>query len=432
MDARMLLAVGTGISLEVAGQDLVATAVRVRPGGIKVLGSATIADFEERPAAEWGAEYAAFLRRMGAGHLAATVLLRRTEVIVRQIAFPGVAAKDLASAVQLQIDSLHPYGEDEVRYTWARLGDTPAVLVGIARKTVVDRYSQMFIEAGIKVACFSFSAAVLYSAMRMHASPAAGGFLAIGVDQEVEAYGESPARPLFSAVFDLPPEKAVALAVAELRLPQETQPVGLSDVLPKPLAAPPDYDFSRGALAYATALAGACPWLALKANLLPPELRSSGSRLVFIPTVALTAALLLMAVALVAQSGFEQRRQLSLIEAEIKRLEPAAKKAGALRQATELAQRRIQLLDNFRGRTRSDLEALDALSKLIEPPAWLQSLDMDRDSVALAGEIEQAAPLLKLLDNSPYFRNSEFAGPIGRAGKSETFRIRAAREGVKP
>jgi glutaredoxin-related protein len=75
---------------------------------------------------------------------------------------------------------------------------------------------------------------------------------------------------------------------------------------------------------------------------------------------------------------------------------------------------------------------LDVLSKLIEPPAWLQSLEMDRDTVTLAGEIEQAAPLLKLLDNSPYFQNSEFAGTIGRAGKSETFRIRTAREGVKP
>ncbi len=432
MDARMLLAVGTGVSREVAGQDLVAPVVRVRPGGIKVLGSTTIAGFEERPAAEWGAEYAAFLRRMGAGHLAAIVLLRRAEVIVRQITFPGVAAKDLSSAVQLQIDSLHPYGEDEVRYTWARLGETPAVLVGIARKIVVERYSQMFIEAGIKVASFSFSAAVLYSALRMHASPAAGGFLAIGVDGEVEVYGESPARPLLSAVFDLPPEKAAALAAAELRLPPETQPVTLSDVLPKPRAAPADYDFSRGALAYATALAGACPWLALKANLLPPELRSSGSRMVFIPTIALAAALLLMAVALVAQSGFEQRRQLSLIEAEIKRLEPAANKAIALRQATESAERRILLLDSFRRRTRADLEALDALSKLIEPPAWLQSLEMDRDTVALAGEIEQSAPLLKLLDSSPYFRDSEFTGPIGRSGKSETFRIRTARKGVKP
>ena len=78
------------------------------------------------------------------------------------------------------------------------------------------------------------------------------------------------------------------------------------------------------------------------------------------------------------------------------------------------------------------VKAQSYLRSTIEPPAWLQSLDMDRDSVALAGEIEQAAPLLKLLDNSPYFRNSEFTGPIGRTGKIETFRIRTAREGGKP
>ena len=69
---------------------------------------------------------------------------------------------------------------------------------------------------------------------------------------------------------------------------------------------------------------------------------------------------------------------------------------------------------------------------MIEPPAWLQSLEMDRDTAALAGEIEQAAPLLKLLDNSPYFRDSEFTAPINRAGKLESFRIRTARKGVRP
>jgi Tfp pilus assembly protein PilN len=134
---------------------------------------------------------------------------------------------------------------------------------------------------------------------------------------------------------------------------------------------------------------------------------------------------------LVAQSGFEQRRQLKLIETEIARLRPISVKAAALRQAAETAQNRVQLLDDFRRRTRADLETLDALSKLIEPPAWLQSLEVDRDTVALAGEIDQAAPLLQLLDNSPYFQNSEFTGTIGRSGKSETFRIRTAREGVK-
>jgi len=432
VDARTLLAIGTGVSLEIDGQDLAATVVRTRPGGIRVLGSMTIPRFEERPAAEWGAEYAAFLRRMGVSHRPATVLLPRAQVIVRQLALPGVPARDMEQAVRLQVDSLHPYGEDEVRYTWARLGQTPAVLVGIARTSVVDRYSKLLIEAGVRVASFSFSAAVLYSAVRIHAVPPPNGFLAIGGDGTVEAYGESPAKPLFSAVFDLPPDRAAALAAAELRLPPEVEPVSLLDILPKPQASPEDFDSSRGALAYAAALAGACPWLSLKANLLPPELRSSGSRLVFAPTIVLGVSLLILAAVLLAQPGLEQRRQLALLEAEIKGVEPQALKAGAVRQALEKEQNKVLQLDQFRRRTQADLEALNALTRLIEPPAWVSSVELGRDSVVLAGETDQSAPLLKLLDGSPYFSNSEFTGPVGRSGKFETFRIRMTREGANP
>ena len=39
----------------------------------------------------------------------------------------------------------------------------------------------------------------------------------------------------------------------------------------------------------------------------------------------------------------------------------------------------------------------------------------------------QRAPLLKALDSSPLFRNSEFAGPVGRNGEFETFRIKTLR-----
>ena len=106
-----------------------------------------------------------FLRRVGAGHLAATVLLPRTEVIVRQVALPGVADRDLASAVPLQIDALHPYGDDEAGHAWARLPATESVLIGIARKAVMSATRRLFIEAGIKIAAFTFSAAVLYSAL---------------------------------------------------------------------------------------------------------------------------------------------------------------------------------------------------------------------------------------------------------------------------
>ena len=432
MDARSILAIGTGVGVQIAGQDLHVTVARVRPGGVKVLGHTSITAFRQRPAAEWGAEYTEFLRRLGAGYLAATVLLPRAEVIVRQLSLPGVAVRDLAGAIQYQIESLHPYGEDEARHAWSRLPDKETVLIGIARRTAVERYAEMFIEAGIKVAAFTFSAAVIQSASRILAAPPPDGFLAVFGDGEPEAYGESPARPLLSAVLDAPLERAAALLAAELRLPPDLQPVELAEILPKPKSCPAEFDLARGALGYATALAGACPRLGLNANLLPPELRSSSSRIIFVPTIALASLVLLLTAALAAQGTIERRRQMSLLQAEIARSQPRAEKAVGAERTAQLVRGRILLLDNFRRRTRADLEGLNELTRLLAPPAWLSGLEMGRDSVMLSGQIEQAAPLLKLLDSSPHFHNSEFVGQLGRAEKNEVFRLRTQREGVLP
>ena len=47
----------------------------------------------------------------------------------------------MESAIRLQLDSLHPYGDDEVAWGWSPAG-RGAALVGIARSAVVDRYVQ--------------------------------------------------------------------------------------------------------------------------------------------------------------------------------------------------------------------------------------------------------------------------------------------------
>src|SRR5579872_4740118 len=94
-DLKRFIAFGSSVGIEIGGKNLEVTAVRVRPTGIRVLGTTTIRDFGERRAAEWGAEYAQFLRQADGAHLAATVLLPRHETIVRQISLSGVASRDL-------------------------------------------------------------------------------------------------------------------------------------------------------------------------------------------------------------------------------------------------------------------------------------------------------------------------------------------------
>ena len=426
-DIRKMLAFGSGAGIEIGPSDLEVVTVRVRPSRIQVTGRTRIAAYATRPAAEWGGEYGAFLGSVGMGHLSASVLLPRRDVIVRQMTLPGVSAKDRAAALRLQLDSLHPYGDDEVLWDWTPLAEG-AVLVGIARREAVERYARLFEEAGVAVASFTFSAAAVHAAIRLDGT-SGQSFLALRhtASGSIEAYGESPARPVFSAEFQLAPERAAALALAELRLPPETEPRRLEDVLPRPVENPVENDLSRNALPYATALAGACPRLAPSANVLPPEHRRYNSRSRFVPSVVLAALLLLALTAVLAYSRIADRRYLRKIEAEIAQLEPQARRAAALDRQLDAARARSRLLDQFRGQTRRDMDALLELTKLLAPPAWSNSINITRDQARISGEAPQAAPLLKLLDASPLFENSEFL-LIGRGNGTETFQVRTNRE----
>jgi Tfp pilus assembly protein PilN len=242
----------------------------------------------------------------------------------------------------------------------------------------------------------------------------------------VEVYGESIARPVYSAEFDLTPERAAALALSELRLPADTEPKMLEEVLPKPEINPVENDLSRNARPYATALAGACPRLAPAANVLPMEHRRYSSRSVFIPSAVLASLALLVAGSMAVYGSWSEKRYLHGIQAEIARLEPARKRAEALEKQTNLARTRAQLLDQFRQQTRKDLDALTEMTRLVEPPAWTGMLQMNRADVRIGGEAPQTATLLTILDGSPFFEKSEILSAAPGA-RGEGFQIRTNR-----
>ena len=427
-DFRKLLAFGSGVGLEIGATDLEVAVTRVRPNKIQVLGRLTIENYATRRAAEWGTEYARFLKASGAERLSATVLLPRREVIVRQIALPGVAAKDIEGAIRFQLDTLHPYGEDDVVWGWSPL-EYGGVLVGIVLRSTMERYVALFAEAGIAARSFTFSAAVVHASIRLNGAGQAGeGFVALSRSAAgaVEVYGESPSRPLFSAEFDLAPERATMLALSELRLAADTAPKTLEEMLPRPAVNPVENDLSRNALPYATALSGACPRFAPAANLLPPEYRRFNSRAVFVPTMVLAALLLLVAGSMAAYASWSEKQYLKQINAGIAKLEPLHKRADWLDKETERTRARALLLDQFRKQTRTDLDALNELTHLLEPPAWSNSIDLARDSVRILGEAPQTAPLLKILDASPFFEKTDIQSSAARAS-GESFQIRTNR-----
>jgi Tfp pilus assembly protein PilN len=452
-------AFGRGIGIEIAGphgsETLRITAVRVRPNGARVLARLDIEDFPHQPAGVWGTEYANFTRKLGLRHLGATVILPRREVIVRQLSLTGVSDKDLPAAVGFQLDGLHPYPEDEIVASWSRLSGTPAIAVAIVRRAVVERYATLFAEAGIKLAGFTCSATAIYSALRLFNAALPSEILAIEHSgDEVELYGESPTRPLFSASFPSNPAResgdtqsvparqsgesqlveaesassnssndarAASLACAELRIRSSDE----APLEPRPLE---ELLHAAPALPYAAALASACPRLSLALNLLPAEQRQSSSRALWIPTAAVGAIVLLLAGALAAFPGYENRKYMRSLEAQIATVQPLAKRAEALDRAADAARLRTQQLDDFRRRSKADMDVLEEMTHILPPPTWLTMLEINRGQISIAGEADQAATLLKTIDASPLFKSSEFMMPPVRTQTGEMFRIRTNRE----
>src|SRR5262249_39776437 len=166
---------------------------------------------------------------------------------------------------------------------------------------VVDRYADLFSEAGVKLRGITVAAAGYYGAPRLLRGSEPQAFLLLDQHNSTfELYGESPARRFFSATFDsrrMALEKAVTAAAAELRL-EETDAAGdrravplvvcgdrtvestlpPEQILGSPFQAPEEFDLARDATAFATALAGACPRWGWRTNLLPPARRSSSAR----------------------------------------------------------------------------------------------------------------------------------------------------------
>lgn len=427
---RKWLAIGSGVGIEVGAEDLRVVAARVRPTGVEVVGTHTIAGFAARPASEWGSEYAAFLRKLGMRRRPAVVLLPRHELVVRHMALPGVEDRDLESAISFQIDSLHPYAEGEAAWCWARLAGTPNVVVGVTRADVVERYWTLFVEAGIAVSSFTFAAAALYSASRLLAAPRAEFFALRSSDGMLEVYGESASRPVFSGVFDQPVERIAPRIRSELRLDPESEPAAQAGLLPAPRRAPEGFDRESGVAPLAAAMTAACPWRALPANLLPAERRAQTSRLIFAPTAALLVLLTAAAALYSWQQSWEDRQYLARLDEQARALERQAAQATQLDSQAAALRERIALIGRFRQRTRADLDALREITVLLQPPAWLQSLSMNRVDVTISGEAEGSAALLELFDQSPLFRGSRFAQGMTRSGGGENFFIRSEREGA--
>ncbi len=170
--SRRWLLFGTGLGIAMGPRNLEWAIVRSRPSGAALVASGIVPDFRTRPAAEWGADLNRSLAAAGEKHVVACLLLPRDEVVVRTLHLAGVPDKEIPAAIELQADTLHPFGDEEISWGWVKTGGN-SVLAGIVRKEVLAGYETLFSEAGIGLAAVTFSAAAVHAALRLRGAPPA-------------------------------------------------------------------------------------------------------------------------------------------------------------------------------------------------------------------------------------------------------------------
>ena len=450
---------GAGCGIEIRGADLYCIGVKVRSSGVTVLGVRAIEGFESRPPIEWGREYAAFLAECGLSHVAATVGLPRRDVIVRQVQLPPMSEKERTAAILYQLDGLHPFGDDEVVFAHAPLGDAkktgPApTAVVIAERERIDRYANLFEEAGVKVAAFTVAAAALYAGLRARSDAPPAPLMIADLDgRTLEVYGESAGRPLLSAEFTLnglTASRALQLAAADLRLAGDErakliavgeggeQPVGDAppaelelaapeEVFPPPVGAPASFELRRDLTALAVGVESACPSLGWRANLLPEARRKTDSRWLWAPTAALAFLLVLLGVGFWLRPAMQNRAYADALRQKIAELNATAGESEVARAETDQVREKIAVLEKLSRRTRADMDILRELSIVVPSNAWSTLLQIDDAGVRIDGEADTAAPLLGVLTNARTIDEAAFATSLVKIDAGERFQITAKR-----
>jgi Tfp pilus assembly protein PilN len=389
--------------------------------------------------------------------------------------------KELARAVELQVDSLHPFEEGGVYWDFATEGAEQAsgwswrqrqpapegagrldVVVAIARKESVEELAEWFQKAGIPVSQFGVTATVLLGLLRQRQKTWSGAvFLADGREAEWELVGTAPGKPAVSKEVQYEAGAAseearwaamteeLDRARAEMRVAPEERPLVLvagtgidlesaaawggeayrfvagEEALPAE-AAGKDFPVREHIAAAAAALGAVRREHLFGVNLLPAARRVYQSPMAMAPTYALAGVVVVLAMALGLRGSAQDWMYGRHLERERRALEPQIQQLEQLQAQNRRIYQQLTVLTALGESAGTPLELLEELTELLPGEAWLQSVQYEGNSVTLAGTAPSASAVLQALATSGRLESPQFLSAITRTQDGqEGFRIGA-------
>jgi Tfp pilus assembly protein PilN len=445
----------SGVGVDIQGADFRAVCIKRQFRRMRIVDGLAISDYRSRTPQECGRLYAEFLKRNGLQLPWTVAVLPRSAVLLRSLTFPRGVESELRSAVQFQIDSLHPFEEGAVYWDVSPAPSaaemaTPAASrveapVLIAEKSYIDATAGWFRDAGIGVSQFSATTTVLVAVI---SSQIKSAFVCVNLNGDTaELIGCVPGAALLSReiqIREIHIDDAAMLRRelermhSELRLPEGSRPPlivcgdsagefrnALSSDLPvivieAPEAFPPTVFENEHPRLDSDSVAVAAAILAVdrdrpfSLNLLPAESRSYRSPLTYLPAYVLSAAVVLLALALGVRGTFQDWQYQRYLNREIQALQPQIAAAQSADDQSREAYQRVALLRNLRRTVVLPLEMLNSLTVALPDDVWLENVQFDGTTLTMSGYASSASQLLQTLAASAYFETPQFLSPVRR------------------
>jgi Tfp pilus assembly protein PilN len=440
----------TSVGVEIAGQDLRVAVIREIAGKRTLLRLETLTGFVGMPEDERGKTLAAFAKKCKITGAKAFLTLPNACGVVRDLEFPVEVGGKLRSAVGLQVENLSPWTSDEIywdcAYELPKKGSRTIIAhVSVIPRTVLDSWIQLFRSAGLPLKGASLSslswahgASALWAASAqptmifdVETDYVEGALVRSGRLHAITTQGADADALLQSSASQLLRAGRVDTA-EDIRIIVQGVANAGADAAPVRLpidAAPAHAPKSFGAIA--SALLGTAS-TAFRSNLIPVPLRHRASRVQWIPTYALGTLLLALAIAAWAREPYQQLLYAEQLDGAVRRLAPEVRSVADQEKQLNRLSDRLKTLDALMRARDANLEALRELAKILPPEAWINSYQYQDGVLTISGYGSSAAALQKLIEDSPIFRDAQFASSITRdpSGK-DRFTIRTAIEAAR-
>jgi len=410
-----------------------------------------------------------FLKKNKVSHYVGTLLVSRQGVIIRQLELPKEAESNIEKVVQYHAAGLVP--SDDAAYCYDfhvsrenGQSKTLNVTIYLVARAYLDQSLKICEELGIRLNRVVPTSVALgtYFLLMNPKGRLSSALLAYTSGNQCELVsivnqGIRSAKVFRSAGSD-PLSRSmteeIELFRGQLRLPEEQsldlyyagrgwQPSSDEGVRVRPhdlvQSAPPDVGYGPFAADMGRVEAHFLPLCAahlglrfnlpIQLNLLPKEKRVHHSKWIWVPTFALAAISVILLLALFVSGPLLDRRYALDLEREVHRLEPEVKNIRTVEGQISDLQRRSRTLLGLKEGHHQFLLALNELSIILPKNTFLFDLTLKNQVIEVYGASDAAAALPKILDNSPYFKETEFVGGISRDGSGrEIFRIRTKLE----